>query len=93
MMPESLCPKIEYPVLVLEYVDVTKDNFARPLEKQKQVVTSLIKCHTKLSIPRTGFTRGETIPVNIVVNTFQTFVKKEALVVDLVRKVKISTAK
>ncbi|KAF1804147.1 hypothetical protein FB192DRAFT_1371429 [Mucor lusitanicus] len=93
MMPESLCPKIEYPVLVLEYVDVTKDNFTRPLEKQKQVVTSQIKCHTKLSVPRTGFTRGETIPVNIVVNTFQTFVKKEALVVDLVRKVKISTAK
>ncbi|KAL9548415.1 hypothetical protein PS6_006632 [Mucor atramentarius] len=93
MMPESLCPKIEYPVLVLEYVDVTSHNFTKPLEKQKQVVTSHIKSHTKLSIPRTGFTRGETIPVNIVVNTFQTFVKKEALVVDLVRKVKISTSK
>ncbi|GAN11522.1 hypothetical protein MAM1_0662d11086 [Mucor ambiguus] len=93
MMPESLCPKIEYPVLVLEYVDVTKENFTRPLDKQKQVVSSQIKCHTKLSVPRTGFTRGETIPVNIVVNTFQTFVKREALVVDLVRKVKISTAK
>ncbi|KAL9543652.1 hypothetical protein MBANPS3_008011 [Mucor bainieri] len=93
MMPESLCPKIEYPVLVLEYVDVTKDSFTKPLEKQKQVVTSQIKCHTKLSVPRTGFTRGETIPVNIVVNTFQAFVKREALVVDLVRKVKISTAK
>lgn len=93
MMPESLCPKIEYPVLVLEYVDVTKDNFTRPLEKQKQVVTAQTKCHVKLTIPRTGYTRGESIPVNIVVNTFQGFVKKEALVIDLVRKVKIQTSK
>ncbi|CEP09870.1 hypothetical protein [Parasitella parasitica] len=93
MMPESLCPKIEYPVLVLEYVDVTKDSFTRPLEKQKQAVASHIKCQAKLSVPRTGFTRGETVPVNVVVNTFQSFVKKEALVIDLVRKVKIQTSK
>ncbi|KAI8637021.1 hypothetical protein BD408DRAFT_425266, partial [Parasitella parasitica] len=93
MMPESLCSKIEYPVLVLEYVDVTKDNFTKPLEKQKQTTASHIKCHAKLSVPRTGFTRGETVPVNIVVNTFQSFVKKEALVIDLVRKVKVQTSK
>lgn len=59
MMPESLCPKIEYPVLVMEYVDVTKENFVRSLEKQKEVMTSNNgKCHAKLSVPRTGFTRG-----------------------------------
>lgn len=59
MMPESLCPKIEYPVLVMEYVDVTKENFVRLLEKQKEVMTSNNgKCHAKLSVPRTGFTRG-----------------------------------
>lgn len=59
MMPESLCPKIEYPVLVMEYVDVTKENFIRSLEKQKEVMTcNNEKCHAKLSVPRTGFTRG-----------------------------------
>lgn len=36
---------------------------------------------------------GETIPVNIIVNTFQSFVKKESLVIDLVRKVKIQSGK
>ncbi|KAI7882319.1 uncharacterized protein EV154DRAFT_568175 [Mucor mucedo] len=91
MMPESLCPKIEYPVLVMEYVDVTRDNFVRPSERQKEVMTSKGKCHAKLSVPRTGFTRGETIPVNIVVNTFAGFVKKESLVIELVRKVKIQS--
>lgn len=59
MMPESLCPKIEYPVLVLEYVDVTKDTFVKSIEKQKEVLTSNNgKCHAKLSVPRNGFTRG-----------------------------------
>jgi hypothetical protein len=61
MMPESLCPKIEYPVLVMEYVDVTKDNFTKVLEKQKEVKTfNNGKCHAKLSVPRTGFTRGSS---------------------------------
>lgn len=94
MMPESLCPKIEYPVLVLEFVDVTKDSYAKPVEKQKEVITSKNrKCHAKLSVPRNGFTRGETIPVNIIVNTFESFVKKESLVIDLIRKVKIQTSR
>lgn len=92
MVPESLCPKIEYPVLVLEYVDVTKDNYVKPLEAQKEVVGSN-RCHIKISVPRTGFTRGETVPVNMVVNTFQSFVKEDALVVDLIRKVKIQSNK
>jgi hypothetical protein len=92
MVPESLCPKIEYPVLVLEYVDVTKGNFVKPLEKQKEVV-GLNRCHVKISVPRTGFTRGETVPVNIVVNTFQNFVRKDSLIIELVRKVKIQSAK
>lgn len=66
MMPESLCPKIEYPVLVLEYVDVTKENFVKALEKQKEVATfnnASGKCHAKLSVPRTGFTRGWSLKI------------------------------
>ena len=60
MMPESLCPKLEYPVSVMEYVDVTKDNFTKTIEKQKEVLTSNNgKCHAKLSVPRSGYTRGK----------------------------------
>ncbi|RCH92953.1 hypothetical protein CU098_009452, partial [Rhizopus stolonifer] len=93
MVPESLCPKVEYPVLVLECVDVTKDNFVKPLERQKQVAFNNGQCQIKLTVPRTGFTRGETVPVNVIVNTSQSFVKKEAISINLVRKVKIKTSR
>lgn len=94
MVPESLCPKQEYPVLLLEYIDVTRDNFTKPLLQQKEVFTVQNgKCHANVSVPRTGFTRGETIPVNIVVNTSRSVIQKDALVIELVRKVKISTPK
>lgn len=36
---------------------------------------------------------GETIPVNIIVNTFQSFVKRDSLVIELIRKVKIQTSR
>lgn len=92
MMPESLCPKVDYPVLLLEYIDVTKDTFTKPVERQKEVVTVQNgKCHAKLSVPRSGFTRGETIPVNIIVNTSQSVIQKDAIIIELVRKVKIQT--
>ncbi|KAI9486650.1 MAG: hypothetical protein EXX96DRAFT_49435 [Benjaminiella poitrasii] len=94
MMPESLCPKFEYPVLVLEHIDVTKSPFVNAIEKQKEAVTVRNgKCHIKLSGPRSGYTRGETIPVNVVVSTSQKFVKKDSLVIDLIRRVTIRTSK
>ncbi|KAG1138149.1 hypothetical protein G6F37_007281 [Rhizopus arrhizus] len=78
MMPESLCPKIEYPVTILEFVDVTKDSFNRPAEKMKEIPASDCgKCHVHLSVPRSG----------------SSCVRKDALVVDFIRKVKIQTAK
>lgn len=43
----------------MEYLDVTKDNFIKSSEKQKEHITSKYgKCHAKLSVPRIGFTRG-----------------------------------
>ncbi|KAI7898787.1 COPI associated protein-domain-containing protein [Cokeromyces recurvatus] len=94
MMPESLCPKIEYPMIVLEHIDVTRESFVNSVEKQKEIRTVRNgPCNIKLSIPRSGYTRGETIPVNVVITTFQKFVKKNSLVIDLIRKVKIQTTK
>jgi hypothetical protein len=36
---------------------------------------------------------GETIPVNLVVNAPKKFVKKDALQVDLIRKIKLNTSR
>lgn len=94
MMPESLCPKIGYLVTILEFVDVTKDSFNRPAEKMKEIPASDCgKCHVHLSVPRSGYTRGETIPISIIVGTSSSCVRKDAFVVDFIRKVKIQTAK
>lgn len=94
MLPEGLCPRIEYPINILEYVDVTKDNFNRPIEKQKEVTTANYgKCQVRLSVPRSGYTRGETVPVSIIVGTGSSYVRKDGLIVELIRKVKIQTSK
>lgn len=90
MMPESLCPKIEYPVTILEFVDVTKATYS-----QRKEVSSASpgKCNVQLSVPRSGYTRGETIAVSVVVTTSSSYVRKDALTIDLIRRVKIQTAK
>ncbi|KAI9279786.1 hypothetical protein BY458DRAFT_12083 [Sporodiniella umbellata] len=94
MMLESLCPKIEYPVTILEYVDVTKDTFNRPVDKEKVVsAANCGQCRVQLSVPRSGYTRGETVAATIVVGTNSSYVRKNALIVDLIRKIKIQTAK
>ncbi|KAI8354656.1 hypothetical protein BD560DRAFT_438176 [Blakeslea trispora] len=94
MVPESLCPQVAYPVLILECIDVTKEPYIKPLEEQKLfVLPDDNKCHVKLSLPRIGYTRGETIPVNLIINTSQSFVCKKAIVIDLVRKMETNTGK
>ncbi|OBZ87864.1 Arrestin domain-containing protein 2 [Choanephora cucurbitarum] len=94
MVPESLCPQVVYPVVILECIDITREVHAKPLEEQKLfVLPDNHKCHIKLSLPRTGYTRGETIPVNVIVNTSQSFVHKEGIAIDLVRKMETHTVK
>jgi hypothetical protein len=62
MVLESLCPKVEYPVMVLEYINVTDTSFVKPQERYKEVLSSGIgRCGVKLSTPRKGYTRGKYI--------------------------------
>ncbi|KAI8887953.1 hypothetical protein K501DRAFT_330186 [Backusella circina FSU 941] len=94
MMPETLCPKVEYPLTILELIDVTEPPYSSHQEVFKDGVTySHGTCSIRLSTQRRGYTRGETIPVNLVVNTPKDFVKKDALQVDLIRKIKLNTAR
>ncbi|KAI8973464.1 hypothetical protein BDF20DRAFT_654068 [Mycotypha africana] len=91
MMPESLCPRIEYPVLVLEHIDITTPSRSAIAEKQKDYLNGQFTM--KLNIPRSGYTRGETIPVNLIISTKSKFVKKDCLVIELLRKVRLRTNK
>lgn len=62
MLPESLCPKVEYVVLLLEFIDIGKDQFKVPQEKSLDIMLPQAKynqkCMVRASMPRLGFTRG-----------------------------------
>lgn len=62
MLPESLCPKVEYPVSLLEYIDIEKAQFKVPQEKSQDIMLPHAKynqkCMVKAAMPRLGFTRG-----------------------------------
>jgi hypothetical protein len=63
MIPESLCPKIDYRVLLLEYIDTEKAQFKVPQEKSQDIILPKAKynqkCMVRASMPRLGFTRGK----------------------------------
>jgi hypothetical protein len=58
MIPESLCPKTEYDVSILEFIDIQTSQFNVPQEKVQPIFISNQKCIVKASISRLGFTRG-----------------------------------
>lgn len=62
MLPESLCPKAEYVVSLLEYIDIETPQFKIPQEKYIDIMLPSAKynqkCMVKASVPRLGFTRG-----------------------------------
>ncbi|ORZ10569.1 hypothetical protein BCR42DRAFT_358066 [Absidia repens] len=97
MVPESLCSKVSYSVPILELVDVTKMPFIKPQEKSMDILLPGAKynkkCQTTASMPRFGYTRGEILPLKIVINHFEAFSKQNALEVELVRTVEIRTQK
>lgn len=63
MIPESLCPKTDYTVLLLEYIDIEKIKFRVPQEKSQDIMLPKAKynqkCMVRASMPRLGFTRGK----------------------------------
>ncbi|KAI8147286.1 hypothetical protein BJV82DRAFT_532354 [Fennellomyces sp. T-0311] len=98
MVPESLCSKAEYTVPILEFVDVQSPlynkvqeeclDFALPqLSKRHQ------QCQLRVSMPRFGFTRGDLVKLSIVFSHFESFTRKNAVKVDLVRVVDVRTAR
>lgn len=69
MIPESLCPKVEYAVSLLEYIDIEKDQFKIPQEKSQDIMLPKAKynqkCMVRASMPRLGFTRGNKAEIYI----------------------------
>ncbi|KAG0166636.1 ph-response sensor protein [Apophysomyces sp. BC1034] len=97
MVPESLCAKAEYTVPILEFLDITAPIYSTSQEKVTEIVLPKAKyseqCQVRVSIPRFGVTRGDIVPVNVVINHYKEFHGKQALQVELVRIVEIRTAK
>ncbi|CAO3610170.1 unnamed protein product [Cunninghamella blakesleeana] len=97
MVIEKLCAKVVYTVPILEKIDVTCDQYIKPQEKSMDVLLPggkyNQKCQTIASIPRLGYTRGEIIPLKIVVNHFESYTRQNALEIELVRVVEIRTQK
>lgn len=63
MLLESLCPKVDYVVSLLEYIDIEREQFKIPQEKSQDLMLPQAKynqkCMVRASMPRLGFTRGE----------------------------------
>ncbi|CAO3606998.1 unnamed protein product [Mucor fragilis] len=97
MIPESLCPKVEYAVSLLEYIDIEKDQFRIPQEKSQDIMLPKAKynqkCMVRASMPRLGFTRGDIVPLKVNIDHFTSFSRKNGVTVDLVRTVEIRTSR
>ncbi|CEP14096.1 hypothetical protein [Parasitella parasitica] len=97
MIPESLCPKVEYAVSFLEYIDIEKDQFKIPQEKSQDIMLPKAKynqkCMVRASMPRLGFTRGDIVPLKVNVDHFTSYARKNGVTVDLVRTVEIRTSR
>ncbi|GAA5806237.1 hypothetical protein HPULCUR_011768 [Helicostylum pulchrum] len=97
MLPESLCPKVEYVVLLLEFIDIGKDQFKVPQEKSLDIMLPQAKynqkCMVRASMPRLGFTRGDIVPLKVIIDHFTSFSRKDGVTIDLVRTVEIRTTR
>ncbi|KAI9477076.1 hypothetical protein BDB00DRAFT_934144 [Zychaea mexicana] len=99
MVPESLCSKAEYTVPILEFVDVQSPQYNKTQEQSLDfVIPQLVskrhqQCQLRVSMPRFGFTRGDLVKLSIVFSHYESFTRKNAVRVDLVRTVDIRTAR
>ncbi|CAO3616231.1 unnamed protein product [Cunninghamella echinulata] len=93
MVPESLCPKVEYPVHILEFIDTEDPKLKIPKEKLQHAILSTKTpdklCSIQASIPRHGFTRGDIIPVTVVVNHCELFALPKAIEISLIRIIEV----
>ncbi|KAI7870597.1 hypothetical protein BDF14DRAFT_1771606 [Spinellus fusiger] len=94
MVPESLSAKAEYCVRMLEFIDVTGSLYDQPQEKVAEAVMSYArneKCLVRISTPRSGFTQGEIVPLNIVIHHCEALESTQGLVVNLMRIIEVRT--
>ncbi|KAI8138812.1 hypothetical protein BJV82DRAFT_629924 [Fennellomyces sp. T-0311] len=92
MVPESFCPRAHYVVPILEYLNIESPQFKIPQEKTTDAVASK-RCQLKVSIPRTGFARGDIVTIKTVVTCAAALVVHNGLRVDLVRVADIRSGK
>ncbi|KAI8331645.1 hypothetical protein BD560DRAFT_494119 [Blakeslea trispora] len=97
LIPESLCPKADYTVSLLEYIDIEQPQFRMPQEKSQDIMLSKAKynqkCMLRASMPRLGFTRGDIVPLKVIIDHFTSFERKNGVTVDLIRTVEIRTTR
>ncbi|KAI8087881.1 uncharacterized protein B0P05DRAFT_464838 [Gilbertella persicaria] len=97
MVPESLCPKTDYIVSLLEYIDIEQPQFKVPQEKSQDIMLPKAKynqkCMLRASMPRLGFTRGDIVPLKVTIDHFTSYERKHGVTVDLVRTVEIRTTR
>ncbi|KAI9275462.1 hypothetical protein BDA99DRAFT_495519 [Phascolomyces articulosus] len=94
MVPESFCPKAHYNVPILEYLDIEAPQFKIPQEQTaKSSSLSSKQCQLKVSIPRTGFSRGDIATIRATVTCSESLVITKGLRVDLVRMADIRSGR
>ncbi|CAO3577107.1 unnamed protein product [Absidia cylindrospora] len=97
MVPESLCPKAEYPVHILEFIDTNDAKYRVPQDKISKMFLPISNpvnlCSIRASLPRYGFTRGDIVPLSLIIHHFEPFVLPQAIDISLIRTVEIRNNK
>ncbi|KAI8338738.1 hypothetical protein BC941DRAFT_423801 [Chlamydoabsidia padenii] len=97
MVPESLCPKTEYPVHILEFIDIDDNKYRIPQDKYSQMLlpksNPTNQCGVRVLLPRYGFTRGDIVPLSLTIYYFEPFCLKQAIDINLIRTVEIRNGK
>ncbi|ORZ24641.1 hypothetical protein BCR42DRAFT_310732, partial [Absidia repens] len=97
MVPESLCPKAEYSVHILEFIDTNDKTYKVPQDKSSQMFlpksNPLNRCIVRASLPRFGFTRGDIVSLSLVIHHYEPFCLSQAIDISLIRTVEIQNNK
>ncbi|KAI8889020.1 hypothetical protein K501DRAFT_329403 [Backusella circina FSU 941] len=93
MIPDSLCPRTEYPVSLLEYININTVQFLVTQQKVQEIPLSNFRPKFMVSIPRLGFTRGETVLLKITLDHISLLARRVALSIQLVRTVEIRSGR
>ncbi|KAI8064208.1 hypothetical protein BC940DRAFT_306422 [Gongronella butleri] len=93
-VPESLCPQASYPVQILDMINVEDSQYRKPFDQTFPIMVQASSaigrpCTARVSLPRSGFTRGDVIPVSTIITHVQPFGMTSAFRAELVRTIKI----